>query len=128
MANTNPPQTSKVRSIKGFGENISQLSLYINIYHLYFSLLNMISQEVVSPLMCLILLWKIGFLAIEMALVLSHLRGTLSKIALKSLMVCTIYRIWEQQLAAAIYSASVVDWATEYCFREDRQTRDDPRK
>jgi hypothetical protein len=56
MANTNPPQTSIVRSIKGFGENISQLSLYINIYHLYFSLLNMISQEVVSPLMCLILL------------------------------------------------------------------------
>jgi hypothetical protein len=39
-----------MRSIKGFGENISQLSLYINVYHLYISLLNMASQEVVSAL------------------------------------------------------------------------------
>jgi hypothetical protein len=33
----------------------------------------------------------------EMTLVLSHMRGTLSKITPKSLMVCTIHRIWEQQ-------------------------------
>jgi hypothetical protein len=45
-----PPQNSKVRSIKGFGENISQLSPCINISHLNISLLNMVSQEVVSPL------------------------------------------------------------------------------
>jgi hypothetical protein len=32
-------------------------------------------------------------LAIEMALVLSHMRGTLSKITPKSLMVFTIHRI-----------------------------------
>jgi hypothetical protein len=31
-------------------------------------------------------------------------------------MVCTIHRIWEQQLAAATYSASVVDWVTEDYF------------
>jgi hypothetical protein len=43
-------------------------------------------------------------------------------------MVCIIYRIWEQQLAAGTYSASVVDWATEDCFREDQQTREVPRK
>jgi hypothetical protein len=36
-----------------------------------------------------------------MALVLSHMRGTPSKITLKSLMVCTIHRICEQQLEVA---------------------------
>jgi hypothetical protein len=51
MATTNfLPQSSKVISIKGFGENISQLSLCINISHPYVSLLNMISEEVMSPL------------------------------------------------------------------------------
>jgi hypothetical protein len=39
-----------VRKIKGFGENIGQLSLCINISHLFVILLNMISQEMVSPL------------------------------------------------------------------------------
>jgi hypothetical protein len=45
-----PPQSRKAKRIKGFGENISQLSLCINVSHLNISLLNMISQEVVSPL------------------------------------------------------------------------------
>jgi hypothetical protein len=44
---------------------------------------------------CLILLWKTRFLATEMAVVLSLMRGTLLKITPKSLMVCTIHRIWE---------------------------------
>jgi hypothetical protein len=51
MANTNfSPQSSKARSIKRFGENISQLSLSIDVSHLNISLFNVISQEVVSPL------------------------------------------------------------------------------
>jgi hypothetical protein len=51
MATTNfLPQSSKAISIKEFGENISQLSLCINISHPYVSLLNMISEEVMSPL------------------------------------------------------------------------------
>jgi hypothetical protein len=58
---------------------------------------------------CLILLWKTGFLVTEMTLVFSHMRKTLSKITPKSIMVCTIHRIWEQQLAAAIYSVSVFE-------------------
>jgi hypothetical protein len=45
----------------------------------------------------------------EMTLVLSHMRGTLSKLTPKSLMVCTIHRIWEQRVAAATYSTSMVD-------------------
>jgi hypothetical protein len=60
--------------------------------------------------------------------VLSHMRGTLSNLTPKSLIVCTIQRICEQQLAAATYLASVVDYATEDYFREDQQIREDPRK
>jgi hypothetical protein len=37
-----------VRSIKEFGENISQLSLYVNVSRLNISLFHMISQEVLS--------------------------------------------------------------------------------
>jgi hypothetical protein len=48
--------------------------------------------------------------------VLSHMRTTLSKLTPKSLMVCTIQRICEQQLATATYSASVVDCAIEDYF------------
>jgi hypothetical protein len=106
MANTNfPSQISKSRRIKGFGENVSQLSLGVYVSHLNISLLYMISQEVVSSLNMSHLLWKTGFLATEMALVLSHMRGTLSNLTPKSLMVCTIQRISKQQLAAATYSA-----------------------
>jgi hypothetical protein len=51
MANTNfSRQSSKVRRNKGFGEDVSYLSLCINVSHLNISLLNVISQEVVSPL------------------------------------------------------------------------------
>jgi hypothetical protein len=128
MANTNfPLQISKSRRIKGFDKNVGQLPLGVYVSHLNISLLYMISQEVVSSLNMSHLLWKTGFLATEMALVLSHMRGILSKITPKSLMVCTIQRIYEQ-LAAATYSASVVDWVTEDCFREDQQTREDLRK
>jgi hypothetical protein len=51
MANTNfPSQSRKARGIKGFDENIIQLSLCINVSHLDVSLFNIVSQEVVSPL------------------------------------------------------------------------------
>jgi hypothetical protein len=117
MANTNfPPQISKSRRIKGFGENAGQLSLSVYISHLYVSLLYMISQKVVSSLNMSHFLWKTEFLATEMALVLSHMRGTLSNLTPKSLMVCTTQKICEQQLAAVTYSTSVVDCSTEDCF------------
>jgi hypothetical protein len=49
MANTKlPPQRSKMRRIKGFGENVGQMHLRVNKLHLYLSLLNMVSQKVVS--------------------------------------------------------------------------------
>jgi hypothetical protein len=51
MANTNfPPQISKSRRIKGFGENVGQLSLDVYISHLNVPILYMISQKVVSSL------------------------------------------------------------------------------
>jgi hypothetical protein len=49
MANTKfPPQRGKMSHIKGFGENVSQLSLCVDVFHHYNSLFNMVSQEVVS--------------------------------------------------------------------------------
>jgi hypothetical protein len=49
MANIKlPSQRSKTRRIEGFGKNVSQLSLCVNKLHLYLSLLNMVSQKVVS--------------------------------------------------------------------------------
>jgi hypothetical protein len=45
-----PPQISKSRRIKGFGENVGQLLLCIYVSHLNISILYMISQEVVSSL------------------------------------------------------------------------------
>jgi hypothetical protein len=49
MANTMlPSQRSKTRRIEGFDENVSQLPLCVNELYLYISLLNIVSQEVVS--------------------------------------------------------------------------------
>jgi hypothetical protein len=62
--------------------------------------------------MCLVLEWSTRLFATLMALVLSHWSGTWVYSSPKSLMVYVIQRSWEQQLAAATYFASVVDWAT----------------
>jgi hypothetical protein len=43
-----PLQRSKMSHIKGFGEDISQLPLCVNVFHLYISLLYMVSQKMVS--------------------------------------------------------------------------------
>jgi hypothetical protein len=77
--------------------------------------------------MCFILEWSTGFFATLMALVLSHWNGTWVYSSPKSLMVYVIQRSWEQQLAAATYSASAVDWATLDCLREDQDTKEDPK-
>jgi hypothetical protein len=51
VANTNfPLQISKLRRIKGFGENVGQLCLSVYVSHLNVPLLYMISQKEVSPL------------------------------------------------------------------------------
>jgi hypothetical protein len=62
-----------------------------------------------------------------MALVLSHWSGTWVYSSPKSLMVHVIQRSWEQQLAAATYSASVVDWATLDCLRKTKTPKKIPR-
>jgi hypothetical protein len=73
--------------------------------------------------MCLVLEWSAGILATLMALMLSHMRGTWEHSSPKSLKVYVIQSSWEQQLAAATYSASVVDWATLDWLREDQQAK-----
>src|SRR6185437_8839356 len=69
-----------------------------------------------------------GFLAIFTALSLSQRSGILSSFTPKSKRVCFIYRIWAQHAPAAIYSASAVDKATEFCFLLDQETRERPSK
>jgi hypothetical protein len=59
--------------------------------------------------MCLVLEWSTVFFATLMALVLWHWSETWVYSSLKWLMVYVIQRSWEQQLAAAMYSALVVD-------------------
>jgi hypothetical protein len=66
--------------------------------------------------MCFVLEWSTGFFATLMALVLSHWSGIWVYSSPKSLMVYVIQRSWKKQLAAATYSASVVDWATVELF------------
>jgi hypothetical protein len=78
--------------------------------------------------MCLVLEWSTGFFATLMAPVLSHWCGTWVYSSPKSLMVYVIQRSWEQELAAATYSAYVVDWATLNCLREDQDTKKDSKK
>src|SRR6185437_14821378 len=69
-----------------------------------------------------------GFLAIFTTLSLSQRSGILSSFTPKSKRVCFIYRIWAQHAPAAIYSASAVDKATEFCFLLDQETRERPSK
>jgi hypothetical protein len=76
---------------------------------------------------CLVLEWSTELFATLMALVLSHWSGTWVYSSQKSLMVYVIQRSWEQRLVAATYSASVVDWATLDCLREDQDTKEDPK-
>jgi hypothetical protein len=61
-----------------------------------------------------------------MVLVLSQRSGIWVHSSPKSLKVYEVHNSWEQQLAAATYSASVVDWATLDCLREDHETNEDP--
>ena len=65
---------------------------------------------------CLALEFMIGFLDRLIALVLSHFKEMWLRITPKSLSCYFIQRLWSQQLPAAIYSAYVVDNATQACF------------
>jgi hypothetical protein len=87
--------SSKARSVRGLvkiSANCPSISMYL-ISISPFSTWSLKKWCLLSR--CLILLWKTGFLATETTLMLSHMRGALSKITSKSLMVCTIHRIWE---------------------------------
>jgi hypothetical protein len=126
MANTNPlPQISKSRRIKGFGENVGQLSLGDYISHFNVSLLYMVSQEVVSPLNMSHLFvedWIFGYW--DGTGVIAHEGNSLKPHSKMS----HGMHYPKNLRAAATYLASVVDCATEDCFWEDQQMREDPRK
>jgi hypothetical protein len=126
MANTNSPsQISKSRRIKGFSEDVGQLSLGVYVSHLNVPLLYMISQKVVSPLNMSHLFvedWIFGYW--DDTGVIVH-EGSSLKIHSK---ISHGVHYPKNLRAAATYSASVVDCATEDYFQENQQTREDPRK
>jgi hypothetical protein len=125
MANTNfSPQISKSRRIKGFGEDVGLLSLSVYIPHLSVPLLYMFSQKVVSPLNMSHLFvkdWIFGYW--DGTGVIAHEGNSLKIHSKVSHGVHYPKNLW----AAATYSASVVDCATEDCFQEDQQMREDPK-
>jgi hypothetical protein len=126
MTNTNsPPQISKSRIIKGFGKDIGQLSLGVYVSHLNISFLIMISQEVVSHLnMSHLFVEDWIFSYWDDTGVIAHVGNSIKDHSKISHGVHYPNNLW----AAATYSASVVDCATEDCLREDQQTREDLRK
>ena len=63
----------------------------------------------------------------QIALVLSHLIGVPLRLNPRSQSCSTIHNIREQHVPSAIYSASVVDTATEFCFIEFHEIKDDPK-
>jgi hypothetical protein len=120
-----PPIKKQKSRIMGFGEDISQLSLCINVFHLYISLLYMISQEVVShfyvlrsPMKNWVLGWAHGTRAI------THEGNTLVGHSIISHGMHYLKNLG----ATATYSASVVDCAIEDHLRADQEIREDPRK
>jgi hypothetical protein len=72
-----PPAKKQNEKNRGFGENVSQLSLCVNKLHLYLFLLNMVSQKVVSHFDVFGSPVETGLCARHMTLELSHMRGTL---------------------------------------------------
>jgi hypothetical protein len=99
MANTNSLRKSVKREASRGLVKISASCLPVSMYLISMSPFSTWSlRKWCLLLRCLILLWKPGYLATDMALVLSHMRGTLSMPTPKSLMVCTMHRIWEQRL------------------------------
>jgi len=63
-----------------------------------------------------------------MALVLSHIKGTLLICNPKYASCCLSHRICAPQLPAAIYSASAVERATHACFLLCHEIRLEPRR
>jgi hypothetical protein len=99
MANTNPPRKSANQEESMGLVKMLVNSLSVSIYFISMSPFSTCSLRKWCLLStCLTFLWKTRFFATEMTLVLSHRRGILSNLTPKSLMVCTIQRIGEQQL------------------------------
>jgi hypothetical protein len=108
-----PPQISKLRRIKGFSENVGQLSLDVYVSHLNVSLLYMISEEVVYSL-------NMSHLFVE-GWIYGYRDGT-GVIAHEGKYLKTHSKIshgvhyLKNPRAVATYSTSVVDCTIENCF------------
>ena len=73
---------------------------------------------------CFVLECWTGLLVSFMALSLSHSNDTCLNLIPKSFKVVFIESNWAQQLSAKMYSASMVESATLFCFFDDQDTSD----
>ena len=85
-----------------------------------------ISYEMVADINVLCSCMWTRLLVSLIALSLSHSNGTFLNLIPKSLKVAFIQSTCAQQLPADMYSASVVDNATLFCFFDDHETSDLP--
>jgi hypothetical protein len=120
-----PPQTSESYLIWGLVKISASWSCVGTYIKAIFPLSTLSLRKWYRTSMCLVLEWRTSFFDTLMTLVLSHWSGTWLYSSLKSLMVYVIQRSWELQLAAATYSALVVDWATLNYLWEDQDTKED---
>ena len=130
-------QESSIFSSLRKAQNLDSSRGLVKISANYFSVLTW--QISISPLVSwslrkwcrmsiwMVLEWLTGLFANFMALLLSHKSGISVKQHPKSWRVCLLQSCWAQHALAAIYSASMVERATQFCFLELQDTKDCPR-
>jgi hypothetical protein len=120
-----PPQARKSSLVERLCKDVCKLILGRDTTQHNGPFLHIDSQEMIPHFYVFGSRMKHWVFAALMALVLSQRSGIWVHSSPKSLKVYEIHYSWEQQLAAATYSASVVDWATLDCLREDHETNED---
>ena len=119
-----PSQMNKSFLIKGFGQNVSKLSLGINVAQIDIAFFIMITKKVKA---------NINVLGPRMQhMILGNTYGTRASAKQRHMMKIQVKipksRHHPKQLRAkATYSGSVVDWATLDCLCKDQETNKVPK-
>jgi hypothetical protein len=120
-------QTRKGSLVQRFYENIDKLFLGWHMYQNYVLLLHNISQKVVSHL------YMFGYGMEHWIFGYAYGTGCITHERNVGALLTKITqgigdpKNWERQLEATTYSASVVEWATLDCLRDDQSTNEEPK-
>ena len=107
-------------NISASWSSVPTLSMQISLFY-WWSLMKLCLMS-----MCLVFKYCTGLLVSFTTLSLSHSNGTCLNFISKSFNVAFIHRNCAQQLLALMYSASVVESSTLFCFFEDHDISDLP--